>query len=77
MVCAFKKMEEKLLSSAIVQHVWSPKLDLIVMANVQAEVRDNYLKPLNQSFLNSETLISEFQGKSEVKSFSNILHLKL
>ena len=37
--CGFRQVDEKHVSSEAVQMAWSPRMDLIAVANVQGEVR--------------------------------------
>ena len=49
--CPFRQVEEKHVSTEVVQMLWSPKMDLVAVANKQAEV-------ILQT--NSKLLISNF-----------------
>ncbi len=37
--CSFRQVEEKHVSVEVEHMVWSPRMDLLALANVQAEVR--------------------------------------
>ena len=37
-VCGFRQVDEKHVSSEVVQMLWSPRMDLIAVANIQGEV---------------------------------------